>query len=422
MTAQLGDAAANPVFTDVLSQGQSLGSINAQSLVQLRGQATITVQVTAIGTLTLSFEATVDGTNFFPVNMYPVAGGAAITTTTVNGQWTAVIAGAYQFRTRVSAYTSGTALVSSNASQGTNEQAIQTGTAQGGVSAGLIGQLVQGNVTTANPTYTTGNTNPLSLTTTGAVRAAITGNAGAAIDAVSGAATPANGVLVGGGSVAGGTNLTPITVKAASIAATATDTSVVVQPLVGNAVMGTVAAGVQKVGIVGNANAAIDSAIGAAPPANAVQIAPKAATANPTNATAGNAVALMADKAGRLVSTPGNVRELIGNQSTVITASTAENTIITAGGAGVFNDISALIITTSNTAASVVTIKDATAGTTRLTLHYPSDTQVTVAPVEPLIINFSPPITQAAAAANWTATCSVNAGAYAFNCVYVKNL
>ena len=215
MTIQVGDAASNAVFTDVLSQAQSLGSLNAQSLVQLRGQATVMVQVTAIGVLTLSFEATVDGTNFFAVNMYPVLGGASVTSTTTNGQWVAVIAGAFQFRTRVSAYTSGSVLVSSNAAQGTNEQQVQSGTTQGIASAGVIGQLVQGNVTTAAPTYTTGNSNPLSLTTTGAVRSAVTGNAGAAID----------------------------------------------------------------------------GAIGAAPPANAVQIGYKAATANPTNATAGNAVA-----------------------------------------------------------------------------------------------------------------------------------
>ena len=102
MTIQVGDAASNAVFTDVLSQGTSLGSLNAQSLVQLRGQATITVQVTAIGVLTLTFEATVDGTNFFAVNMFPTAGGAAVTSTTTNGQWTTQISGYYQFRTRVS--------------------------------------------------------------------------------------------------------------------------------------------------------------------------------------------------------------------------------------------------------------------------------------------------------------------------------
>lgn len=42
--------------------------------------------------------------------------------------------------------------------------------AQASTTAGQSGQLVQGAVTTANPTYTTGQTDPLSLTTAGALR------------------------------------------------------------------------------------------------------------------------------------------------------------------------------------------------------------------------------------------------------------
>ena len=214
------------------------------------------------------------------------------------------------------------------------------------------------------------------------------GSAGAAYDAVAGAAAPAN-VLFS---------------SIAQIGATAASTA---------------AAGVLKVGIVGNANGAIDGAIAAAPPANALQIGLKTATANPTNASAGNQVAIMGDKAGRLVVTPGNVRELVAAQTVVITASTAETTIITAGGANVFNDLSALIITTTNGAAAVITIKDATAGTTRLTFNYPN---AALAPSDALMISFPVPISQATSNANWTATVSVNAGSTSFSCVFVKNL
>lgn len=45
-----------------------------------------------------------------------------------------------------------------------------TGVAQASTTAGEIGPLVQGAVTTAAPTYTTATTNPLSLTTAGALR------------------------------------------------------------------------------------------------------------------------------------------------------------------------------------------------------------------------------------------------------------
>src|ERR1700688_1573856 len=60
----------------------------------------------------------------------------------------------------------------------TTEVANATGTTinpveefpQGSVTAGQSGNLVQGAVTTADPVYITGQTSPLSLTTTGALR------------------------------------------------------------------------------------------------------------------------------------------------------------------------------------------------------------------------------------------------------------
>jgi len=235
------------------------------------------------------------------------------------------------------------------------------GVAQGSTTSGQSGALAQGAVTTAAPAYTTAQTSPLSLTTAGGLRQDL-----------------------------------------ASIAGTATVTA---------------AAGVQKVGIVGNANAAVDGAIGSAPPANALQIAPKAATANPTNATAGNAVALMADKAGRLVVTEANVRENVAVQQTTV-AATSETTFVTAGGAGVFNDLAKLIITTAGAAAATLTIKDATAGTTRMILDYPN---AALAPGTPLVLDFVPPLPQAAAANNWTVTNSV-ATATHITAVFVKNL
>ena len=125
----------------------------------------------------------------------------------------------------------------------------------------------------------------------------------------------------------------------------------------------------------------------------------------------------MADKAGRQVVTPVQVRELVAVQQTAVAVAT-EATIVTAGGAGVFNDISQLIITTAGAAAQTITIKDATAGTTRMVLNYPN---AAVAPGAPLVINFNPPIPQAAAAANWTVTQSL-ATACNYTVVFAKNL
>lgn len=146
------------------------------------------------------------------------------------------------------------------------------------------------------------------------------------------------------------------------------------------------------------------------------QLPARAATANPTSASNGAPVAAMADKAGRLVVTVGHARDLVGVQQTSV-ASTSETTIVTAGGATVFNDISQLIITTDGAAAQTITIKDATAGTTRMVLNYPN---AAVAPAGPLVINFSPPIPAAAANANWTVTQSL-ATACNYTVVFTKN-
>lgn len=181
----------------------------------------------------------------------------------------------------------------------------------------------------------------------------------------------------------------------------------------------TAAAGVQKVGIVGNAGAACDAVAGAAAPANVLYMAGRAATANPTNETGGDATPLMLDKAGRIVTTLSHVRELVGIQTTNIVASTVETTIITAGGANVFNDISCLIISTTNAVAATVTIKDAAAGTTRMVFDFPP---AAATPADPIVIPFPVPAPQAAANQNWTATVSVNAGSVKITAVFVKNL
>lgn len=143
------------------------------------------------------------------------------------------------------------------------------------------------------------------------------------------------------------------------------------------------------------------------------------ATANPTNASNGAIARAMVDKAGRFVTTTGHVRELVGVQTTVISASTSETTIITAGGANVFNDLSCLVITSTDAAAAVITIKDATGGTTRITLNYPD---AALAPAAPCVLPFPIPIPQAVANNNWTATVSANAGSVSITAVFVKNL
>jgi hypothetical protein len=170
--------------------------------------------------------------------------------------------------------------------------------------------------------------------------------------------------------------------------------------------------------VTGNAGASFDAAVGAAGPANALQVGVRATTANQTPSTDGKLVPPVADHAGRTVVTHVQVRELVGIQTTTISASTAETTIITAGGAGVFNDLCQLIITTTNSgAAATITIKDATAGTTRMVVDYPNQAAFPA----PLIIPFSVPVPQAVSNANWTATVSANASSVKITAVFAKN-
>lgn len=163
----------------------------------------------------------------------------------------------------------------------------------------------------------------------------------------------------------------------------------------------------------GNAGAIFDAATGAAVPANALFNGARAATANPTSATGGNMVGIMADKAGRLVTTIGHTRDLVGVQTTNITT-TAETTIVTAGGAGVFNDISSLVITNRTATACFVTLKDDTAGTTRAIYDLAANGG--------LAIDFNPPMPQAVAAKPWTLTLSAGSITVDCNVVFVKNL
>lgn len=190
-----------------------------------------------------------------------------------------------------------------------------------------------------------------------------------------------------------------------------------VAPLMGNGVTGT---GSQRVTLASDNSAlpaAGQGAIAAAAPAGATMPGLKAATANPTNATAGNLVAPMGDKAGRAVVTPVQVRELtvIG---TLSVAATSETTLIAAGGAGVFNDIIGIIITTAGAAAQTITVKDGTAGTTRAVFNYPN---AALAPASPFQAVFPVPLPQSAANANWTVTQSV-ATACNYTFLYAKNL
>jgi hypothetical protein len=398
--SQLFDSAGNAFLTDVLAQNQAVGSLNAAVTSQLRGQSTVVVQVLTIGTQTLSFEATVDGTNFFAVNMYPVAGGSAVTTTTTNGQWIAVVAGFFQFRTRCSAYTSGSATVSQNVSQGTNEQALQIGTAQNAVSAGQNAVVVEGAVTTAPPTYVTGNASALSLSVPGGLRVGDpqnTASAGLPAPLVMGAVltaapayTTANAsalsLTTAGGlrtdwSSQGATAITAVPVAVGTGAPSGN------APVVNAAIFG----GVSPAG----------GARAAAAPTGAILLGAIGQNTNPTSVASGQTVGIAADLAGRVITTPLNYRTLISHTGTTVSVNTI-STIVAAGAAGVFRDITQLVVTTAGLVAQTLTFTD---GTVSFILDYPN---AAVAPGTPLIISFKDvPLRATSAATVWQVTQSL---------------
>lgn len=121
--------------------------------------------------------------------------------------------------------------------------------AQASLTSGQKGVLIQGAVTTSAPTYTSAQTDPLSLDTAGNLRVnVVAGSAGNACSSATGSAVPAQGCFMAGGAAAGAGNQTGTTVKAASTSAASTDTALVVAEVPGSALITAVNAGMATPG------------------------------------------------------------------------------------------------------------------------------------------------------------------------------
>jgi hypothetical protein len=198
---------------------------------------------------------------------------------------------------------------------------------QGSTTSGEKGPLIQGAVTTNAPSYTTAQTSPLSLDTSGLLRASLkdtpsnTNNlnvnlaASAATVTVSGTVTANQGgsnwstnvAQFGGSNVVTGTGASGAGIPRVTLSndsSLAANQSVNVNQIGGSAIV-TAATGVQKVGIVGNAGATIDSTVGAGTaPTNQVVVG-SVYNASAPAPTSGQAMALQADQAGNLRTFPG---------------------------------------------------------------------------------------------------------------------
>lgn len=156
-------------------------------------------------------------------------------------------------------------------------------------------------------------------------------------------------------------------------------------------------------------------ATAAAVPANAVYGGRIAKTALPTAVSDAQLVGAMSDKFGRQVALLGTIRDLVGTQTTTISASTTETTIVTAA-ASVFNDLMLLVI--SNTSASTNTridFRDTTAGSVLFSLQ-------SIGGANPIGFSLGgASIPQTSVNTNWTAQCATSTTDVRVYAVFAKN-
>lgn len=186
-------------------------------------------------------------------------------------------------------------------------------------------------------------------------------------------------------------------------------------PLMGNGTTGT---GSQRVTTASDNSAVAlwgHGATAASVPANAQYKGVRGATALPTAVSDGQLVGAAADKYGRQVALLGTIRDLVGTQTTTISASTAETTIVTAA-ASVFNDLTLLVV--SNTSASTNTridFRDTTGGTVLFSLQ-------SIGGANPVGFSLGGAIIpQTSVNTNWTAQCATSTTDVRVYAVYAKN-
>lgn len=151
---------------------------------------------------------------------------------------------------------------------------------------------------------------------------------------------------------------------------------------------------------------------GSTVPANAQYEGALAQNALPTAGTPGNLVGELADKFGRPVVLPNAFRDIMGTQTTTITSSTAETTIITSI-ASTFLDLVSIFISNTSVTAARVDIRDATAGTVIFQLYIPAG--------DMRGISLTTPWPQTTVANNWTAQSSASVADLRVSALYIKN-
>lgn len=206
VTATQGTAAALtaawPVTSGIVAQTTTAWTsgttLNTALTLTVAGYESALITTSTTSTMTggtIVFEAsdTVAGTNWYGIlaanNATFAAANSTILNTVGNTSFSIPVAGFNQIRARLSVVISGTGTASVGLSasafpvtrvasigqpSATNLNATDVASvAQASTSSGQSGSLVQGAVTTSAPTYTTAQTNPLSLDTSGNLRTSV---------------------------------------------------------------------------------------------------------------------------------------------------------------------------------------------------------------------------------------------------------
>lgn len=209
----------------------------------------------------------------------------------------------------------------------------------------------------------------------------------------------------------------PRAINANIVANTATNQSTNVAQInavtvsTGNGVSGT---GVQRVTIASDSTGVVGSstATGSAIPANAFYGGAIAKTALPSAATDANLVGVMSDKFGRLVTINNAIRDIVGTQTTTISASTSETTIVTAV-ASTFNDVTLITVSNTSATATRVDFRDTTAGSVLFSLYIPAG--------DVRGVSVTQPIPQTSVNTNWTAQSSTSVTDLRVYVQFIKN-
>jgi hypothetical protein len=98
----------------------TIAALNANVQMSAQGVGDVGVTITGTWVATLTFQGTIDGTNWFTIDAMPLpvtSSSVCAQTTTANGQWTIAAAGLAKVRVIATAYTSGTATVTMEGNQ-----------------------------------------------------------------------------------------------------------------------------------------------------------------------------------------------------------------------------------------------------------------------------------------------------------------